>query len=279
MILLPTPMSGECPHICKYCYVQPQLRKPVLAAKYSGEPRIEPGNCTENFGRGHIIFVQNMSDLFAANVPDSAITTVLNHCISPQNGQGNHFLTLTKNSDRYEQFKEALADPRFILGSTIESDVHYDGTKAPTPQARMLAMVEVSKWAPASFISIEPIMKFTPEFSRWLKEIQPTFVAIGANTTASVPLPEPDRDLILLLVASITMMDARVNQPSDLEPARRAKASGPPALARRVLKRVIRLDLEAATFSFAHCAISGDITPGHPSIPGVLWANAIPPAK
>jgi hypothetical protein len=54
------------------------------------------------------------------------------------------------------------------------------------------------------FISIEPVMDFdVKEFSDWIREIEPNFVSIGADSKGH-HLPEPSKEKVEQLIQLIT---------------------------------------------------------------------------
>jgi DNA repair photolyase len=64
-------LRGECPHKCSYCYVTAMKRFPSMRTRYSGPTRFDRKKAAENLGAGNTVFMENCSDLFAAEIPQS----------------------------------------------------------------------------------------------------------------------------------------------------------------------------------------------------------------
>ena len=129
------------------------------------------------FKSGEFVFVQDMSDLFAACVPEEIINEVLK-VISSQ--PDVNFLLLTKNPARYIDFDL----PRnTVAGATIETDIqtHLDeATKAPTYTSRLTAMTFLKRSVRhKTMLSIEPVMQFSGDFLSEIVVMKPDFIAIG----------------------------------------------------------------------------------------------------
>lgn len=180
-------IGGDCDHECNYCSTIGQKRNPVINDKYSGKPRLIDSEVETNFGNDNVIFVQNMSDLFADNVPQLVIAQVLEHCRDYPN---NIFLYLTKNVKRYFEFIESgLFLPRHentgtILGVTIETDQKIENTKAPQPEERWKEFCNLKAYPQFDRVFvIEPIMDFDIGIlPGMILATNPTFVVIGANS-------------------------------------------------------------------------------------------------
>ena len=70
----------------------------------------------------------------------------------------------------------------------------YHGiNKAPIPQERFMAMTYLENIP--KMVSIEPIMDFDLDvMMRWIEEIKPEFVSIGADSKGhNLPEPPPDK--------------------------------------------------------------------------------------
>lgn len=200
------PMGGECEHNCVYCYVKRQLAKPVLAEKYSGEPRIV-GNAWGKHGNdGKVIFVEDMGDLFANKVPAALAHLVADFAWKHP---ANTYLFLTKNPANLTNLvvPTPMGDPwpRLIFGTTVESDNWLSGCTAPKPTERVKALLEFKKFMAVThpghvckfFLSFEPIIRFNNLIMRaMVGEMKPDFIAIGADSGGN-NLPEPTfRDVV-----------------------------------------------------------------------------------
>jgi len=90
-------------------------------------------------------------------------------------------LTLTKNPEVYRKYHEIIPK-NVVLGATIESDLRVtkEYSKAPLPRDRLEAMYWLVDNMPNDrFISVEPIMAFSPLFSSEILTIKPWAVAVG----------------------------------------------------------------------------------------------------
>jgi protein gp37 len=159
--------------------------------KYYGEPKLYPKELRriENSGEDDFWFVQDMSDLFADNVPKEMIEAVLNAIRNaPKNAK---FLLLTKNPKRYFEFIHSIPN-NCILGATIESDIDYPNvSKAPSQTSRLQVMQELAEVGMHRlFISVEPVMKFTAMFAKEIEKVKPWAVAVGYDNYGN-NLPEP----------------------------------------------------------------------------------------
>lgn len=195
------PLAGACPHACIYCSTKTlTARYEILREKYSGQPRFCESEKTTKLGSGRTIFVANMVDLFAEAVPSEVISEVLSIC---RNFPGNLYLFQSKNPYRFLKFA-AQYPWQVIFCTTIESDINHHASKAPMPDARASAMMKVKQRFPAAKISatIEPIMRFTPDFVTMLRYIAPDFVSIGADSKRS-NLPEPTASEVSTLVEEL----------------------------------------------------------------------------
>lgn len=174
------PIRGRCPHNCSYCYMR---RFKV------GKLRLEEKELNEDLGEANVIFVGSSTDVFADAIPSTWIMKVLRHC---NKCPDNTYLFQSKNPKRllvYETLK--LFPPKTILGTTIETNRNYDVSLAPKVSDRQRFIRESSC---KKMVSIEPIIDFDLDiFVDWLKDINPSFVSVGADSKGH-NLPEPRRD-------------------------------------------------------------------------------------
>jgi len=203
------PEAGECPYGCSYCYVR-DLRKRGIQ-KYFGQPRLDEKAFKDRLivPEGYIVFVQSCGDLFGSWVPDSWIQRILDYLKKfPQ----TTFLLQTKNPKRYFYFKFPL---NCILGTTIETNRNInDFSKAPTPKERYQAFRTLRMGSLETLmISIEPVIDFDLYvFYEWIREIQPKFISIGADSGKN-NLPEPPAQKIGELIALLrTFTEVRVKK-------------------------------------------------------------------
>lgn len=185
-----THLGGECPHRCSYCYVEnPRWgRHP----RYQGELRLVENEFKVKYRTGNTVFMENMNDLFADEVPDDFITRIIEHC---HQWPENTFVFQTKNPGRYLSAPVSFP-PDSILGCTIETnrDIPDSISKAPSPSRRMAAMEQVQG---RKFITIEPVMDFdTGILAEWIARINPEFLNLGADSK-NHHIPEPTVEKII----------------------------------------------------------------------------------
>lgn len=188
------PVTG-CEHSCTYCWARRLAETRLRNSKrYSNGfiPRLNREELNKKF-RGGVVFVSDMGDLFGEFVPDEWIETVLKHA---GKFSSTLFLFLTKNPSRYLDFN---FPENAILGATIETDRNeiYKISKAPKPGERIKAMFELD-WD-MKFLSIEPILDFSPKFWRKIEKINPLMIYIGYDNY-NCRLPEPALDKTLSLI-------------------------------------------------------------------------------
>jgi len=182
------PVTG-CPHNCVYCWARRlALTKLRNLERYRDgfNSRLNPEEFKRSFNGG-VVFVSDMGDLFAKTVSDEWIEMVLDHV---KKFPSTFFLFLTKNPRRYHDFIDKFP-PNSILGATIETDndnIYRGISSAPLPSERIKAMAEL-EWK-FKFISIEPILKFTEDFARKIRDIEPFMVYVGYDNY-NHKLPEP----------------------------------------------------------------------------------------
>ncbi len=183
-------IKGKCPHDCSYCYMKKWGEQNPL--------RFDKGELNTVLGSGNFIFVGSSCDPWANSIPDTWIRSMLGHCISQPD---NKYLFQSKNPARFVNFE---MPPTFMLGTTIETNRPYPKTisKALEVKLRYAIMASIEHYP--KMVSIEPIMDFDlHEFIAWLKDINPLFVSIGANTNYKVKLPEPEPRKLEGLIAGL----------------------------------------------------------------------------
>lgn len=185
------PIAGECPIRCSYCSTNKIKRYPVIAAKYSGDLRLEQHQLCPMKNKG-FIFVCSQQDLFCADSKD--ILAVLDHC---RKYDENKYLFQSKNTK--EMYNATWLYPdRFptnrILCTTLENDTFIH-------RAKYFNMIKDSKFV--KHVTIEPVMKFDlNEFVSMLREINPAQINIGADSGGN-NLIEPTSEEILSLISEL----------------------------------------------------------------------------
>lgn len=185
------PVTG-CPHNCRYCWARRlALTKLKNTKRYRDgfSTRFNPEELKKSFKGGGVVFVSDMGDLFADTVKDEWIEAVLNHITKFPD---TYFLFLTKNPERYHDFVQSFP-PNSIFGATIETDdddlyIKHRISGAPLPGRRIKAMRRLN-WK-LKFVSVEPILDFTGEFSEKIRGIGPFMVYVGYDNYNN-RLPEP----------------------------------------------------------------------------------------
>lgn len=175
------PISG-CLYNCNYCWAKDlAVTKLKNAKRYSKgfKPTLNESEFNVKFGKGDLIFVSDMGDMFADFVPSEWIVKVLDHIRQFPEAD---FLFMTKNPKRYIELLPQIPE-NAILGATIETTcdeiIQTDKvSNAPLPTQRYEAMKALD-WK-RKIVSIEPIMDFDINlFSKWIEEINPFIVYVG----------------------------------------------------------------------------------------------------
>lgn len=185
-------IKGKCKHNCSYCYMKRFPQK---------ELHFDEKELKTDLGEGNIIFVGSSTDMFADNVQDSWIERVLLHCEKYPN---NTYLFQTKNPHRFGKFF-SLFPKSSIFGTTIESNKHQE-EKAPPTYQRWNWMYSYKKQMKRIMITIEPIKDFDLDvLLSWIKQIEPEFVNIGAdsNKKKDYSFPEPSKEKVLQLIEEL----------------------------------------------------------------------------
>jgi hypothetical protein len=133
------------------------------------------------------------------------------------------FLFCSKNPAVYFSWELAFPD-NLYLGTTIETNRNYGLSKAPPPLERFRAMAELRH--ARKFVSIEPVMDFDLEvMTRWLKEIKPDIVEIGADNYHN-HLPEPPWEKVEALLEPLREFVPRVVKKDGLARLRGGRSNG-----------------------------------------------------
>ncbi|MDR2782554.1 MAG: phage Gp37/Gp68 family protein [Treponema sp.] len=192
------PISGRCLHNCSYCYVKRIAKR----FKYEqANPHIVEAELRANLGHGNTIFVCSGCDLFARDIPDLWIKTVIGYAHSFK----NNYLFQTKNPERFTSPLFELSAARDILCTTLETNYFIPEVMnlSPPPELRSIAM---GKMADAGFqimITVEPIIDFhLREFLFFIKRVKPIQVNIGADSGHN-GLPEPPAEKIRELISRL----------------------------------------------------------------------------
>lgn len=185
-----TPVGGSCPIACPYCLVNSYKKRfPQHRAKYTGEPRLV--GPWPKFKAGDVVFVCHMTDLFA--MPISIIKTVLNHC-------WNHPAATYVFQSKLPSVIQACAD-MIPQGSTVGTTIETDLMPEPILGDRIYSMRQLRDRF-VTFITVEPIQKFSQFFASTIMVAKPSFINIGSDSKGS-GLPEPTAAEVLKLIADL----------------------------------------------------------------------------
>ena len=218
------PFKG-CNFNCIYCkpsFQQQSKRwgKNNCKKCYNYEPHFHPERL-DRIPSADIIFVCGSGDIsFATDEQvDQIIKAIKDH--NPRKDKTYYFQS--KNPKTFKRFKDKLPD-NCVLITTIETDkdefqkyseendyflYNYKEhvSKAPLPRKRLADFWEIEY--PRKVITIEPIMRFSYNFSAEIKVNKPEYVWIGFNTRPEqVDIPEPSEDQVKRLIKDL--MDAGI---------------------------------------------------------------------
>lgn len=179
------PIAGRCSHQCGYCYML-RFKLPALMLR---EKELKT-----TLGSGKTIFVGSATDMWAHDVPGGWINKVLWRCKQSD----NTYFFQSKNPSRFHinEFPENT-----ILGTTLETDMDYEDSKAPRGIERVSAMAHMK--GVRRSVTIEPIMDFNLNiFVEMILLCDPEFVSIGADSKGH-HLYEPRWDQVQELIEEL----------------------------------------------------------------------------
>ncbi len=183
-------IKGECPHLCSYCYCKRWGKQRPL--------HFDEKELKTDLGSGNFIFVGSSCDMWADDIPVEWIELVLEKCrLSPQ----NTYLFQSKNPQRLIDWSCDFP-PKVIIGTTIETNRTYSNEVFWAPQ-RLARYIAMTKYDYNKMVSVEPIMDFDLDIMvRWIQEIKPQFVSIGADS-GNNHLLEPSGEKVKQLIAEL----------------------------------------------------------------------------
>lgn len=174
-----------CNFNCSYCWAR-KLAEGRLKYSYPNGfiPTTHPNRFSKRFKPDDFVFPISMGDIsFAPSVVvDWIITTAKKY-------PDTKFLLCSKDPAIFKLVK--FYQPNLYLGTTLESNRKYKGTKAPLPYQRYMIMRDLS--CQHKFLSLEPLMDFDLEFIKWIEHINPEIVELGADNYHN-NLPEPNSE-------------------------------------------------------------------------------------
>jgi hypothetical protein len=160
-----------------------------LTPRYAdGKDKLIEKELGKRWKKGDFVFVCDMCDLFAHNMPDTWIRRVLETIM---NSPDATFLLLTKNPERFWFFRSIIPS-NCILATTIESNRHdMNISSAPAPHLRFYSILTENY--PRKAVVVEPIMDFDEGiFISWFSQLRGKleFVVVGYDNY-NAHLPEP----------------------------------------------------------------------------------------
>jgi DNA repair photolyase len=163
---------------------------------------IDEKDIKTNLGSNNFIFIGSSYDMWADNIPEIWIRSVLEHSGAFQK---NNYLFQTKNPERFTSPLFGLSAEKDVLCTTIETDQYLSEIMryAPPPVVRANYMMAMKERGFRTMVTIEPIIDFNLEFMLFmLKKIGPEQVNIGADSGCN-HLPEPSKEKIIDLIAEL----------------------------------------------------------------------------
>lgn len=204
------PIKGACLYVCLYCFMI------VMRLRFGQDPtlRLDEKELEVSLGSGNFIFVGSSTDEFAENIPSEWIIKVLDHLYEYPD---NTYQLQSKNPARFLEFLNhpLFSDPnRVIFCTTLESDIDRpEISKAPTMDARVTAMRNLSALGFRTMVTVEPIMAFSSpqNFAALIASCNPMQVNIGVNTSRGVKLPEPTQTEFEALMFELKKLNINVH--------------------------------------------------------------------
>ena len=200
-----------CKHGCSYCAIkriEKRSRLDMTTPVFRNGENGTKNYMNDNLGSGRKIFVCSSGDMWGEWVKSEDIQRVLEHC---KKYPDNEYMVLSKNLRRYSQFQRAGKFPdSTILGATIETDLErlvrpLKSQATPTVENRLnwMEKIRAEFWSDVkTMISVEPVVKFSGDFSARIYDAGPDIVYIGADS-GNNGLPEPSADELRGLVADL----------------------------------------------------------------------------
>jgi len=196
MFTIPTPLGLRpmrtwnvfvgCRFNCTYCVARKTAEtrlKHIPRYRDGFTPKFIESEMSKTFKPGEYVFVSFMGDIAFATA-DEMNRTLDRIDLFP----ATNFLFMSKRPQFFCPWDGMFA-PNIILGTTIESNIDYALTNAPSAASRYIWLRDLKH--PRKFVSIEPIMDFDLRtMVGWMKRIKPEIIEIGADNYRC-GLPEP----------------------------------------------------------------------------------------
>lgn len=211
-----THLRGECPHGCKYCYVQAMERR-YNGGHYKGELRLDESSLSVDYGKDKIIFIDNCNDLFAEDVNEHWIEMVLDQC---KKYPLNKYVFQSKNPRRMICYLKNL-DLDYMAGTTIETDVNSSDvwdSCCPSVLDRFKSVVHGRKYIKELFVTVEPILYMSDPlmFANMIHELTPDFVNIGADSKGT-GLHEPNACELRMFISELQRLGVNIRKKVNLD--------------------------------------------------------------
>jgi hypothetical protein len=161
-------------------------------AKYHGEPYLVEKELDKNFSKDDFVFLCDMLDWLADNVPCRLILKILDKI----RVQPARFLSMTKNPERYLRLAQDKELPdNLVLGTTVETDYYKPAylpysnlSKAPPPPDRLYILkILKQKTELPLFLAAEPILDFSTNFASEIINLNPWAIAVGYDNHLTEP--------------------------------------------------------------------------------------------
>lgn len=200
-------LGGECPHKCKYCYVQ--RNRFGVSPRYQGKPRLIEKEFNVSYNKGEKIFIEHMNDMFTEDMPTEYILKILKHCRKYNEAE---YVFQTKSPQRASDYTLKFPE-KYIMGTTIESNRHYpEISNAPEAELRIYYI----KLFENKFITIEPIMDFdVDKFVEMIVSAKPDFINIGADSKGC-NLPEPTPEKVQTFIKELQKNNVNIRKKNNL---------------------------------------------------------------
>jgi DNA repair photolyase len=189
------PLGGRCKHQCSYCSTLTSENLSKIP-KYHGPPELAKHEFNTSLKSGNTIFVGNMNDLWADDIPDEWIRKVIDYC---KTFPDNKYLYQSKNPIRFIGVEHLTFPKNTILCTTIETNKdELVKSNAPKPSQRYANFCTVQTRLGDTveyMITIEPIMDFDVDVMvQWIEYLKPKWVNVGADSkNCGLPEPSPEK--------------------------------------------------------------------------------------
>jgi DNA repair photolyase len=190
---------GGCKHGCTYCSIKRIQKRSSKTDMIT--PVLREDYLNDNLGSDRKIFCCSSGDAWGAWVESSWILKMLDHCLKYPK---NEYMFLTKNPVRFRAWTSFLHNMDCIIGATIETDIDDIGfaVSGAIPVSDRLYWMKLAEQTLQTMFSIEPVMKFSEDFWKYIEDANPDIVYIGVDS-GSNGLPEPSADELAQLIIAV----------------------------------------------------------------------------